>query len=606
MRQRIQNIFAIAALTFGLVACATTPGPDAKTAPAADIAHTNIVVILIDDLSHYGMSTYGGRFMRSNDGSFADVPISTPNIDQLARTGLRADYAYTHPLCENTRIALLTGQGNERNFLYRKSQHHSDIMFSDVFKRAGYKTGLFGKWKQTRGTPDIPAKDYLFEFGWDEYVAFDVVEQGQRFINPNLVINGEVVNRMGSKALDPETGRRPYGPDIFNREALSFIERHQDQPFLLYYPLALVHDDHKPTPDTQPPELFDNVDEADHNRDGHTGDDPKYIGDMIAYTDKLIGQVVSKLDALGLRENTLIVVMGDNGTKEIFTQVLADGSTFPGGKGRSTDAGMHVGLVLNQPGTIPAGQDGVRTYDGMIFVTDIFRTITDAAGITIPEDHPVDSVSFWPQATGRIETPPRDHIYSWYIANTHYTDTDNPMQERFVFNKDFKRFAPNVSFPEGRFFDTRIDPFERTGDDHVTLNFGMQRFSGFDTETLTPEQNAAYEALGTLLDDYAYVPATGLQISAPQASIETGETIHLRHQVQPDNATRKGVLWVSSDPEIAVMNKFGEARGVAPGTVTITAYAWDDAQPMATGEAPEYLTTGLQDQLRLTVKPAQD
>lgn len=602
MRQRIQNIWTAVMLAFGLAACTTIPTPDTgPDLPTAQSEHTNIVVILIDDLSHYGLSTYGGRFMRANDGSFADVPISTPNIDQLARTGLRADYAYTHPLCENTRIALLTGQGNERNFLHRKSQHHSDIMFSDVFKRAGYKTGLFGKWKQTRGTPDIPAKDYLFEFGWDEYVAFDVVEQGQRFINPNLVVNGEVVNRMGSQTLDPETGRRPYGPDIFNREALSFIERYRDEPFLLYYPLALVHDDHKPTPDTQPPETFDTFDEVDHNRDGHTGDDPKYIGDMIAYTDKLIGQVVSKLDELDLRENTLIVVMGDNGTSERFSHILADGTIHPGGKGRSTDAGLHVGLVLNQPGTIPARQDGVRTYDGMVYVTDIFRTITDAAGIALSSDHEVDSISFWPQVTGQDTAPPRDHIYSWYIANTHYTDTDNPMHERFVFNKDFKRFAPNVSFPEGRFFDTREDLYELTGDRHVTLNWGMKRYSGYDIETLTAEQRAAYEALGELLDQYDYVPAIGLDISAPETTLKTGAQVHLSHMISPPKATRKGVLWVSANPDIVSVNKFGEATALKPGTAVISAYSWDDAQPMANGAAPEYLTTGLQDSVQITV-----
>ena len=86
----------------------------------------------------------------------------------------------------------MSGQYNSRNFLRCKSQHASEITFGDVFQSAGYATGIFGKWKQTRGTREIPAKDYIFEFGWDEFCCFDVVGEGQRFINPNLVINGEV------------------------------------------------------------------------------------------------------------------------------------------------------------------------------------------------------------------------------------------------------------------------------------------------------------------------------------------------------------------------------------------------------------------------------
>lgn len=304
--------------------------------------HTNVVLILIDDLSHYGVSAYGANRIRSLRGSFADQEFSTPNIDQLAREGLRVDYAFAHPICENTRVALMSGMDNDRNYLQPKSLHASDITFGDTFKRAGYATGLFGKWKQTRGTREIPGKKYISEFGWDEYVAYDVVTEGQRFINPNLVINGEIVNYTGRKDLDPVTGRRWYGPDIVNRHALEFIDRHQDEPFFLYYPMMLVHDDHKPTPDTLPHSIFDEFDEADHNRDGHTGDDQKFFPEMIAYTDKLIGKVVAKLDAAGIRDQTLVVVMGDNGTKESFAHILHDGTVYPAEKeGTLTTACMY-------------------------------------------------------------------------------------------------------------------------------------------------------------------------------------------------------------------------------------------------------------------------
>ncbi|WP_155949215.1 sulfatase-like hydrolase/transferase [Gayadomonas joobiniege] len=217
----------------------------------------NVVLILIDDLNHFGFTTYGANILRSTHKQFGDRKFSTPNIDKLATTGVRVERAYTHPLCENTRVALMSGKQNNRNFIQPKALHHSDITIGDLFKRAGYVTGMYGKWKQTRGTKNIHAKDYISEFGWDDYATFDVVDAGQRFINPNLVINGKIVNYKGRKDVDPATGRRWYGPDIFNRKVLNFIEKNAAKPFLLYYPMALVHSEHKPTPDTKPNSIFD-------------------------------------------------------------------------------------------------------------------------------------------------------------------------------------------------------------------------------------------------------------------------------------------------------------------------------------------------------------
>ena len=116
------------------------------------------------------------------------------------------------------------------------------------------------------------------------------------------------------------------------------------------FTVFLVHAEHKPTPDTQPHSVFDQFDEATHNRDGHTGDNHRYLPDMIAYMDKLIGKVIDKLDEHKLRERTLVVLMGDNGTKESFTHVLADGTLYPVGKGGNKDNGLHVPLIMSRAG----------------------------------------------------------------------------------------------------------------------------------------------------------------------------------------------------------------------------------------------------------------
>lgn len=561
---------------------------------------TNVVLILIDDLSYLGVTAYGADRMTSLDGLFENKKIATPQIDKLAEDGLLFGEAYAYPLCEATRIALMSGKYNSRNFLRCKSQHASDITFGDVFQKAGYATGMFGKWKQTRGTKEIPGKDYIFEFGWDKFACFDVTTEGQRFINPHLVINGEVKNYTGRTDLDPETGRRWYGPDICNRHALNFIDENKDKPFFLYYPMLLIHDDHKPTPDTKPNSIFDNFDEANHNRDGHTGDDRTYLPDMISYMDKLIGKVVSKLDEHGLRENTLIIVMGDNGTKECFAHVWPDGTVYPGRKGGTTDNGLHVPLVFNQPGTITNNNgNGYRHYNGLTDLVDIFPTICEAVGIEIPQKEELDGISFWPQIMGD-EKEHREVIYTWYNGNSPYTSEEELLE--YAFTKDFKRYAPNTEYPNGRFFDLRTDPLEKSGNTHIKRGWGVRLYAGLDLENLTEEQQEAYNYLGTVIDSYNYIPVEGLKINQLKISCKLGETIQLSTQVMPTNATRKNIIWESSNPEVAIINKFGELVAHKKGKTTISVYSWDDAFPVSANEPETYRKGGIKHEIQATIK----
>ncbi|KMT66867.1 sulfatase-like hydrolase/transferase [Catenovulum maritimum] len=597
------SVYAVLISLFLLTGCVSTQDekPVIDTSLEQSQRQPNLVLILIDDLSHYGFTTYGADVIRSKHGKFADIQFSTPNIDKLAEQGIRIENAFTHPLCENTRIALMSGKQNNRNYLKPKSQHASDITFSDVFKRAGYTTGMFGKWKQTRGTKEIAAKDYISEFGWDEYVAFDVVEEGQRFINPNLVINGELVDYRKRTDLDPETGRRWYGPDIYNRHVLNFIEKNQDKPFFLYYPMALVHDDHKPTPDTKPNTIFDQFDEWPNNRNGHTGDDPKYIADMIEYTDKLIGKLVTKLDQLKLREDTLIIVMGDNGTKEIFAHVKKDGTVYPARKGGNTDNGIHVGMVLSQPGTIEAGQNTVRSYDGLVYLTDVFPTMAEAAGVAIPKETRLDGMSFWPQMLGETKQH-RRHIYSWYIANGRYDDIENNERfTHFAFNKSYKYYGSTKAYPDGRFFDLTTDPLERAGDSYIEVRWGVRRYSGLDINKLTPVQRQAYVALKQVVEDNKNVDAQRLIIHSTKSTIKLGTKLDLNVSTLPFSANRDGVIWVSSDPSIASVNKFGEVTTHKTGKVNIDVYSWSDAKPLADGKSPSFLTSGITDRVQLTI-----
>ena len=547
----------------------------------------NVVFILIDDLSHYGVTAYGANRISSIQGFFENVEFETPRIDSLAKDGLRCDYAYAYPLCEPTRIALMSGMNNIRNYLKPKSQHASDITFGDLFKREGYETCIVGKWKQTRGTKDIPAKDYIYEFGWNEFCCFDVVTEGYRMIEPDIVQNGKT---MDCKGIDPVTGRRYYGPDVFNRYALDFIGRNRKKPFFLYYSMVLMHDEHTPTPDTRPKAIYDNHDISKPTEYGFMkGDDRRYFPDMLAYTDKMIGQVLDKLKELGLEKNTLVVVMGDNGTKESFAHVLSDGSLFYGDKGSNKEGGMHVPLLLRSPGEIPAGS----TYAGLVNVTDILPTLCDAAGIEPPNKDALDGISFWPQATGRAKNEHRDAIYTWYCGNRSPSEKESIIE--YAFNKEFKRYAPSVLYPEGRFFDLRSDPFEEAGNEKkkVPVVWNKWHYSGLELDQLTPEQETAYIALGKILDKKKYVPVERLEIVKGEEPLRVGNTINLECRVFPETATRRGVIWESSDPDIATVDKFGVVTGHRKGDVEINVYSWDDANPAASNAEEAYSRSGI-------------
>lgn len=561
--------------------------------------NTNVVFILIDDLSHYGVSAYGAVDLRSEEGFFDPVPVATPNIDRLASEGILAENAFVYPICEPTRVALMTGLNNQRNFIAPKALHESQITFGDLFKKADYTTAIAGKWKQSRGTADLPGQHYVEPFGWDEVHCFDLLYEGPRHIDPNFVINGKIE---WYKGIDPQTDRRHYGPDRVNRFALDFIEEHQNEPFFLYYPMLLVHDEHTPTPDTKPNALYDNFEVMTHtgvppdNEYGaFKGDDRRYFPDMVAYMDKLIGRVTNKLDELNLRDNTLIIVMGDNGTKEVFSYTLADGSEFVGGKGQCKVNGLQVPLILSLPGSLSQGD----RYSGLVNVTDLLPTLCEAAKIPLPNKDEIDGISFWPQISGSSTGSHRDHIYTWYNANRPMTDSSKRL--RYAHDLHFKRYAPDANFPAGRFFDLRNDPFETSGQKKVKFRWKNWHYSGLDTATLTPKQRAAYDRLGEVLEKNVYRPVTDLEIMTPSNRLDVNESIQLRKQIHPANATMRGVIWESSDPTIAKVDKFGTVQGLQEGTVTITLYSWDDARPLAAGKDSQLQRTGISAQTVLTV-----
>jgi len=367
----------------------------------------NVVLIMADDFGYECVGANGGE------------SYHTPHLDSLAATGMRFDQCYVQPLCTPTRVQLMTGLYNVRNYARFGGIDRNVTTFAHLLKEAGYVTGIAGKWQLGRGKK-LPQR-----LGFDEFCLWQHTRRPPRYANPGLEYNGE----------ERDFTNGEYGPKLVNDFALDFITRHRARPFLLYYPMMLTHGPFRPTPDS--PE-WDPT--ARRDRDGR---DVKHFADMVAYMDKLIGRTVAKLDELGIRENTLVIFLGDNGTGREITSQFKE-QAYPGGKGLANARGMHVPLIANWPGKIPAG----RVNSDLIASTDFLPTLCEAAGAKLPPSLPADGQSFLAQLLGQ-KGQPREWIYCWYAKNGGPTATH-----------EFAMSVQHKLYRDGRFFELSEDPFE--------------------------------------------------------------------------------------------------------------------------------------------------
>jgi len=340
----------------------------------------NIVMILADDLGYEALGCYGG------------TSYKTPVLDQLAASGVRFTHAYAQPLCTPTRLQLMTGKYNFRNWLAFGLMDPKERTFGHLMGDLGYKTCIAGKWQfWSYNPPDYEpewrAKGKLAkDAGFDEWCLWHTghtEDKGSRYADPVVEENGSV------KKLDGG-----YGPDVYTGFINRFIEKHRSEPFFVYYPMALTHGPFNPTPRS--------ADWASGNR---LKSDKKYFRDMVEYMDLAIGRVVSKLDELGLRENTLILYFSDNGTPLGITSMMGS-KAVAGGKGMSTDAGTRVPCIANWKGVTRGGV----VSDDLIDSTDFLPTMLEAAGAKLPKGYQCDGRSFLPRLQGKKGNP-REAIY---------------------------------------------------------------------------------------------------------------------------------------------------------------------------------------------------
>ncbi len=349
-----------------------------------EVSKPNIIFILADDLGIGNISCYGADNFK------------TPRIDALAKEGIRFQHFYAQPLCGPSRAQILTGRyafhtgmtGNDSG-----SRVTGETMLPKILKPAGYTSVCCGKWGQLPLQPS--------DFGFDEYLRFqgsgvywrDDAAQGPA----TYVINGKT----------QVVPKNKYLPDLMHDYLVDFIKRHRDQPFFAYYSLSHVHRNvphlsMRPTPDSKP-------------------ESQTLFADNISYMDKLVGQLVDELEQLKLREKTLLIFVGDNGTAggEHEGSTIG-GKNISGHKGDMLEGGSLVPMIANWPGVVPKG----KASDDLLDSSDYVPTFAELAGAKLPTNITFDGRSFASQLHGKKGNP-RDWIFvelgkHWYAREMNW------------------------------------------------------------------------------------------------------------------------------------------------------------------------------------------
>lgn len=352
----------------------------ASEARAAEARRPNILIILADDLGYGELSCQG------------NPQIPTPNIDSIAKNGIRFTSGYVSgPYCSPTRAGLLTGRyqqrfGHEFNPgpVGTESKEFGlslrEATLAERLKPAGYATGMFGKWHLGYRPEFRPTRR-----GFDEYFGFlggahSYLDAKADSVNPIFRGTAQVAS------ID-------YTTDSFGREAAAFIDAHRREPWFVYLPFNAVH---------APLQALDKYRERfrdipDEKR--------RTFASMLSALDDNVGLVLSKVQALGLENDTFIVFVSDNGGPTRNT--TSGNSPLNGYKAQVWEGGIRVPFLMQWKGRIPAG----KVLDQPVIQLDLHPTALAVAGVPVPTEAKLDGVNLLPYLTGENPGAPHDALF---------------------------------------------------------------------------------------------------------------------------------------------------------------------------------------------------
>ena len=354
----------------------------------------NIIFIMADDLGWTDVACFGSNY------------YETPNIDKLATQGMKLTRHHHCQNCQPTRAALMTGQYAARTGIYpvggidrfdwssrplRPADNVTELplektIVAQVLKKAGYATGMFGKWHLGEKGGHHPGKR-----GFDEAI----VSMGKHF---NFATNPKT-----------EVPEGQYLADFLTEKAVDFITRHKDAPFFLYLPHFGVHSPHQAKKD---------LIEKFQPKPGVGGHKNPVYAAMIASVDESVGRVMQTLDELKLAENTVLIFTSDNGGVGGYAREgilksagdITDNAPLRSGKGSLYEGGTRVPFIVRWPGIAKAG----TSCDVATIHVDVLPTLAEIAHAAPPEGQPLDGESLAPLFRDAGASLKREAIYQHF------------------------------------------------------------------------------------------------------------------------------------------------------------------------------------------------
>ncbi len=369
----------------------------------------NIVFILADDLGYGDVSAYGQTL------------FSTPNLDQMASEGIRFLQHYSgSTVCAPSRSSLMTGLHTGHTQIRGNKPWSPEGQWpipdstrtvAEALKEVGYATGAFGKWGLGFiGTEGDPNKQ-----GFDEFYGYNCQRIAHNYYPYYLWDNENKIMLEGNA----DTLEGQYAPDLIHAKALEFIEKHQDEPFFLYYPSVIPHAELKVTASYMDPyrgkflpeKVFNGRDSGSGYKMGAYGSQAEshaaFVG-MVDYLDQTVGEVLAKLEDLGLSEKTIVFFSSDNGPHMeggADPKYFNSNGIYKGFKRDLYEGGIRVPLIVRWPGQIEPGS--VSEHVGAFW--DMFPTFTELAGAENPTY--LDGISMLPCLIDHGKQEEHEYLY---------------------------------------------------------------------------------------------------------------------------------------------------------------------------------------------------
>lgn len=396
------SLFAGLTLAATGASCQTADTPSAAL-NSSNSAKPNILFILADDAGYGDLGCYGQHI------------IQTPNIDRLAAQGMRFTQFYAGaPVCAPSRNTLMTGQHTGHTLIRGNAKvdlRPEDTTVAEILKKAGYATGVVGKWglaaEGSTGTPNKKGFDFFYGYmdqtqAHNYYPTF-LVRNETREKLPNVVPNE------GPYGQGVASDKVVYSDDPILAEGLKFIEDHKNGPFFLYFSSTLPHanDEAKPNGSEIP--------SYGQYADKDWPDTEKGYAAMVTRLDDDVGKLMAKLTELGLDRNSVVIFTSDNGAQAEGGHDAAffnSSGPFRGVKRDVYDGGIHEPFIARWPGHIAPS----TTSNQVAYFPDWLPTAAAIAGVKPPEN--IDGLSFLPAMLGDTKHQTQhDYLYWEFFEN---------------------------------------------------------------------------------------------------------------------------------------------------------------------------------------------